>query len=320
MDQRPILLIDGMNAFMRAFCAYPTMSNNGYQLGGCIGFLKTLDKLCIEIKPSKVLIAWEGGGSTKRRSLYSEYKLNRKPEKLNRFYADDIPDTNENRQYQIKLLLQCLKQIPVVQLYAADCEGDDVIAYLCRTRYKNISKVIASSDKDMYQLLDDATTRIYNLHKKTYILSDEVYKEFNVLASNFALAKSLCGDVSDNIPGIKGIGFKTLARRLPIIGLEHHITLEKVFDYCEAHRKESVLYRRILENSDIVKRNWKLVYLDDHTLSNDQAKRIDYVIDSFIPVSKKLELIKILSREGINHYDVSRLFYSLECIDLSEEE
>lgn len=293
------------------------MSTHGYQMGGSVGFLKTLGRLCNEIKPSQIIIAWEGGGSTKRRAIYSEYKMNRKPEKLNRFYDDDIPDTNENRQYQIKVLLQLLKHAPVYQLYASGSEGDDVIAYLCRGRYKGVNKVIASSDKDMYQLLDDETTRIYNLHKKIYVLADDVYEEFKVLASNFAIAKSLCGDVSDNIPGIKGLGFKSLTRRLPFIGLEHHVTLDAVFDYCEAHRKESIHYRRILESKDDIKRNWRLVYLDDHTLSHDQTVKIDYVLDTFEPSVGKMELMRILAREGINEFDPSRFFYALNCVDLT---
>lgn len=318
MSDRPILLVDALNVFIRSWAAYPTMSVHGYQMGGTVGFMKTLARLCSEIKPQKVIICWEGGGSTKRRKLYSEYKMNRKTEKLNRFYDDDIPESEENKQYQIKALLQLLKYAPVFQLYVSGGEGDDVIAYLCRGRYKGINKIIASSDKDMYQLLDDETTRIYNLHKKVYITTDDVYQEFKILASNFALAKALCGDTSDNIPGVKGLGFKSLTRRLPIVGLEHHLTLDKIFDYCEAHHKESIHYRRILEGKDDIKRNWRLVFLDDHTLSNDQANRIDHVLDTFKPAVQKMELMRILAREGINDFDATWFFYALSCIDIDD--
>lgn len=320
MSDRPILLVDAMNLFVRSWAAYPTMSTHGYQMGGAVGFLKTLGRICNEIKPIQVIICWEGGGSTKRRKIYSEYKMNRKPEKLNRFYGDDIPDSEENKQYQIKVLLQLLKNVPVFQVYASGSEGDDVIAYLCRGRFKGQNKIIASSDKDMYQLLDDETTCVYNLHKKTYILAENVFEEFGVLASNFAIAKALCGDGSDNIPGIKGLGFKSLTRRLPFVGLEHDVTLEKVFDYCEAHKKESIHYRRVLEGRDDVKRNWRLVYLDDHTLSNDQAAKIDHALDTFKPKVGKMELMRILAREGVNDFDPSWFFYALNCIDLSGDD
>jgi len=315
--ERPILLVDMLNLFVRSWAAYPSMSAHGYQMGGVVGTLKTLARICNELNPRMVYIAWEGGGSTKRRQIYSEYKLNRKPEKLNRFYEDDIPESEENRKHQIMVLLALLKHTPVCQLYASDCEGDDIIAYLARGRFKGKNKVIASSDKDMYQLLDDESTRIYNLHKKIYVVAEDVFEEFKVLASNFAIAKALCGDVSDNIPGIKGLGFKSLVRRLPFVGLEHDITLDKVFDYCEAHSKESIHYRRILEGKEDIKRNWRLVYLDDHTLSNDQAKRIDYALDTFVPGTNRIEFMRVLTKEGLNDFDVPGFYYALNGISNS---
>ena len=102
--QRPTFILDGMNLFLRSFSAYPTMSSHGYQMGGCIGFLKTMQRLCREFQPAKVYVIWEGGGSQRRRKIYPEYKLGRKPEKLNRFYGDDIPETEENKQHQLMTL------------------------------------------------------------------------------------------------------------------------------------------------------------------------------------------------------------------------
>src|SRR5581483_7848319 len=207
---RPVLIVDAMNLFVRSYSAYPTMSAHGYQMGGCIGFLKTLRRIVFESQPKAVYICWEGGGSTKRRRLYSEYKMNRKPEKLNRFYEDDIPDSDDNKKYQIEALLHMTRCVPVCQLYVSDCEGDDLVAYLCRGPMRAEDKIIVSSDKDLYQLLDDQT-KVYSLHKKTFVTKETVMEEFRVQAKHFALAKALCGDNGDNVPGIKGVGFKTVA-------------------------------------------------------------------------------------------------------------
>jgi DNA polymerase-1 len=313
-DERPILIFDAMNLFVRSYSAYPTMSSHGYQMGGCIGFLKTLRRLVNEISPRAVYIAWEGGGSQKRRALYSEYKMNRKPEKLNRFYEDDIPDTDENKQHQIVALLAMLKNVPACQLYASDCEGDDVIAYLARGRFKDKLKVIVSSDKDMYQLLDDST-KIYNLHKKNYVTVADVVEEFRIQPKNFALAKALCGDATDNITGVKGLGFKTAAKVLPFLSLEDDIILEDVFKYCESHSEESVSYRRILESREDVKRNWRLVYLDGGMLSHHQASKIDSLIDTFVPQANRMGLVKSLIKEGINDFDVAEFLMTFNCIE-----
>ena len=313
-SQRPILIIDGMNAFVRSYAAYPSMSSNGYQMGGCIGFLKTLRKLVNEISPSSVYVVWEGGGSQRRRSLYADYKMNRRPEKLNRFYEDDIPDTEDNKKYQLISLLGMLKSTPVCQLYVSDCEGDDVIAYLSRQKFLNVPKIIASSDKDMYQLLDE-NTKIYNFHKKTFVDASNVLNDYKVQPKNFALAKALCGDPSDNIPGVKGLGFKTATKVLPFLAHEGDIILEDVFSYCHAHLSESTILKRIVENQEDVKRNWKLVYLDGSMLSQNQISKVDYMISTFVPKVDRMKLIKELIREGINDFDVEGFFYAFVGIE-----
>lgn len=311
---RPVLIIDCMNLFVRSYAAFPSMSTHGYQMGGCIGFLKTLARLTYEISPSMIYLAWEGGGSQKRRAIYSEYKLNRKPEKLNRFYEDDIPDSDENKKHQLISLLGMLKCVPVCQLYTSDCEGDDVIAYLSRGPFKNALKVIASSDKDMYQLLDE-NTKIYNLHKKTYVTIENVLELFRVTPANFALAKALCGDPSDNIPGIKGLGFKTVSKLFPFLSLNESVLLDDVISYSHTHLDESSIYKRIIEQEADIRRNWKLVYLDGCMLSHHQSSKIDHLINVFVPKSDKMGLIRKLLEEGINDFDVDRFFYSFIGID-----
>ena len=311
---RPVLIVDAMNLFVRSYSAYPTMSSHGYQMGGSIGFLKTLRRIVSEQQPSAIYIAWEGGGSQRRRSLYSEYKMNRKPEKLNRFYEDDIPDTDENKQHQIIALLAMLKCVPACQIYVSDCEGDDVIAYLCRGLMRNVPKVIASSDKDLYQLLDDQT-KIYSLHKKTYVTQPDVLIEFRVRAQNFALAKALCGDTSDNVPGIKGLGFKTVAKMYPFLGTEQEILLQEVIDYAAAHQEDSIVHRRVVEQQEDLRRNWRLVFLDGGMLSATQQQSVDHLVGTFKPRVDKMGLVKQMVKEGIGDFDVEGFFYAFHCID-----
>lgn len=314
-SERPVLIVDAMNLFVRSWAAYPQMTSNGEQFGGCIGFLKTLARITSEVQPSAVYICWEAGGSQRRRSLFKEYKLNRRPEKLNRsIYEDDMPSTDNNRKHQNIALLAMLKCAPVCQIYVTDCEGDDVIAYLSRGPMRSVPKVIVSSDKDLYQLLDEHT-KIYSLHKKTYVVEADVLETFRVKAQNFALAKALCGDVSDNIPGVKGIGFKKVSTLFPFLGNSVDVILDDVFGYCHTHADESRLYTRVLENEDLVKRNWKLVFLDGSMLSASQQAQVDQSIAGFVPCKDKITLIKHLIKEGIGDFDVDRFFYPFDCIE-----
>lgn len=313
-NNRPYLIFDGQNAFIRSYSAYPQLSSNGQQMGGCIGFLKTMQRLCREFQPSQVYIAWEGGGSQRRRKIYSEYKKNRKPEKLNRFYEDDIPDSEENRQHQLITLIGMLKHLPVCQIYVPNCEGDDVIAYLSRGPFRNKDKIIVSSDKDMYQLLDE-NTKIYSLHKKTFVTESDLFEEFRITSENFALAKCLCGDVSDNIPGIKGIGFKSVVKKFPILCNKESIILEDLIKYAASHSSDGVIYKRVVENVDFLKRNWQLVHLDGSMLSADQSNRVNHVLNTFKPSLDKISLIKSMISEGISDFDAEGFFYDLLCIE-----
>lgn len=313
--ERPVLLVDAMNLFCRSYAAYPAMNSNGESMGGCVGFLKTLSRIVFETQPSAVYVAWEGGGSSRRRSLFSEYKLNRAPGKLNRFYEDDIPDTEENRKHQILVLLEMLKCAPVCQLYASDCEGDDLIAYLCCRPMRNVEKIIVSSDKDLYQLLDDKT-KIYSLHKKTFVTQQNVLEEFRVQAKHFAIAKALCGDPGDNVPGVKGVGFKTVSKLFPFLGLEEDILLQDVLNYANAHAEDSRYYKRIVDSSNEVKRNWRLVYLDGSMVPANQQAQNDERIQNFVPKENKVKLVKTLVREGIiNGFDIEDFFYAFNGIN-----
>jgi len=311
-DSRPVFIVDGYNMFLRSYSAFPQMSSHGYQMGGCIGFLKSLQRLCREYQPSGVYITWEGGGSQRRRKIYPDYKADRKPAKLNRFYADDIPDTDENKQHQLISLLNMLKNTPVCQVYVSDCEGDDIVAFLCRGPLRDKNRIIVSADKDMYQLLDEKT-KIYSLYKKRFITDVELFEEFRIKSHNFALAKCLCGDDSDNIPGVKGLGFKSVAKKFPMLGSEDTIILQDLINY--AHTQKGVLFKRVVEEVDVVNRNWQLIHLDGSMLSGDQMKRVEHVVDTFKPTVNKMGLIKLLLKEGISDFDYEGFYYDLSCVD-----
>lgn len=315
MSDRHVLLIDCMNAYIRAYNAYPTMSSHGHQMGGCIGFLKIIRKIIDETQPKAVYLIWESGGSARRRALYSEYKLGRRPEKMNRFYEqEDIPDSEQNKRYQLIALLGMLKHVPLNQVYVPDCEADDVIAYLCCNKFVSVNKTIVSSDKDFYQLLNDKT-RIYSLHKKTFITAATVLDEFRVSASNFALAKALCGDPSDNIPGLKGMGFKTVAKTFPTLALNESLILQELFAYCHTHLKESKKFKQVLDEKENIERNWKLVHLNGSMLSHSQVQRVESAIDTYKPKVDRFAFMRKLIDEGINDFNVESFLYTLNCIE-----
>ncbi len=302
-DTLPVLLVDAKNLFTRHYVVNPDMTSNGEQCGGIIGFLKTLRRLVYEQSPAIVVVAWEGGGSTKRRAIYSEYKANRKSARLNRFYEDDIPDTEDNKVWQMATLAKILKRFPVCQVYVEDCEGDDVIAHLCKTQFRDRRKVIVSNDRDFYQLLDDKTS-IYSPQSKRIHTQVDVEKEFHgIRPQNFALAKALCGDKSDNVPGVKGLGFKTLVGRIPIFINEAELTIDEVVAYCNVRRDEAKVMKNVVESEALIRTNWRLVYLGGMTLTHEQASKVDAILAEHTPKVDMLSFMRDLVEVGVRTID-----------------
>ena len=311
MPTRPILLVDGLNVFTRHFVANPTMSDHGHHVGGFVGFLKGLRLLCERIRPSKVVVVWEGGGASRKRAIFKEYKQGRRPQRLNRFY-EDIPDTIENRNRQVKLIVDALKNVPVVQMYVSDCEADDVIGYLAKYTFNDTQCVIASSDKDLYQLVNERV-RQWSPGQKLFITTEIIIDKFGIHPNNFCAARCFIGDSSDGISGIKGAGFKTMAKRFPGLQEEEDISVDDIIEASVEQSKSSKvkLFTNIIESQDIPRRNWKLMFLGTNNLSADQINKINGIINTFEPSRNKIEIMRLLLREGVNNFDVDAFYMSV---------
>ena len=311
-----ILIIDAMNLFTRHYIAHPAMSANGDQIGGIVGFLYELCKHIEEVKPIKTLIIWESGGSQKRRNILKEYKQGRRPGKLNRYY-DDIPDTIANRNFQISLLIEVLDNTNCNQIYIQDCEADDVIAYLSNYYFKDDKKVIVSSDKDFYQLLSNNTV-IYSPTWKRYVNKHTVLDKFEIHPNNFCLAKAIVGDNSDNIKGVKGVGFKFLSKYFPQFKQENDMLLSDLIKECNNKINEGTKikkYGKIIANTNIIKRNIKLMILDTGFLTNEQVKKVKFSIEQKEIKKDKLATIRLFLKNGINNFNVDRLFLALRIME-----
>ncbi len=312
---RPIILVDAYNLFTRHFIANPAMSIHGDHVGGTLGFLKSLAKLSDHLKPSEMYVVWEGGGSTRRRAIYKGYKKQKRPQKLNRFYGDDIPDTMENRSRQVSLTIELLKTVPVRQVYVSDCEADDIIAYLAKYKFANKRCVIVSSDKDYYQLLSSRIIQ-WSPGQKDFVTMKDVSKKFGMFPENFLVARCFCGDGSDSLPGIKGAGFKTLLKRFPELARPDFISVEDIIQLsiergATKSGQKIKLFQNINENPEVPLRNWKLMHLGTVNLAASQIQKVEGIVDTFDNSGNKIKLMKALMREGLSTFDADSFFMSL---------
>lgn len=295
------LIVDAMNIFVRSYVVVPSMSEHGHHVGGTLGFLKSLGSYSRQFSPDRIIVVWEGGGSPRRRALLSEYKANRKPVRLNRSdIYEDIPDTRENFNYQVAATTKLLAHTVVEQMYVSDCEADDVIGYLAKNLLDD-EIIIASSDKDFYQLLSE-NVKMYSPTKKKFITHEDVREEHAISSINFATARCFVGDSSDNIDGVKGVGLKSLAKRFPNLRNDEFVSCDDIIKLCRdvPEKKRIKFHSSIIASESIIKRNWKLMYLDTSNLSADQILKIKEKAQYKPRKADKIGMIKNLIEEGIN--------------------
>ena len=312
-NDRPILVIDGLNVFFRHWAANPSMDENGEHVGGIVGFLKGIQLLCERYRPSNVIVTWEGGGSSRRRAIDSNYKNGRKPAKLNRFY-EEIPDTVENRNSQVALLVSLLRKAGVRQVYVSDCEADDLIAYIVNVTLKSHPVVIVSTDKDFFQLIDDRV-RVWSPGSKREWSVSSVVERYAIHPENFCLARCFIGDASDGLKGAPGVGFKSLVKRFPQFTHSDNLDINDIVTECRNLREQSrlKLYDSIISCEDQIRKNWKLMYLGQGKLSASRIEKIDSAMLRH-PKRDKLGFIRSLMNIQITNFDYDKLFMTLKAL------
>lgn len=305
---QPILIFDMMNVSIRQFCANPALDNNGESAGLVIGTLKSIAHLVRQVNPKKVICVWESEGNPRRKRIYPEYKEGRKPVKPNNRVYEGIPDTEENKWTQISNLTKLLKNLPLYQIHVPQCEADDVIAYICKLKYPNEKKIIVSSDKDFYQLLDE-NTKIWKPGKMIFVNKEDVLNEFNITAENFCVAKAFCGDDSDNIPGVERVGFKTLAKRFTMnqdkVSIEDLVSLS---EQLKDDKKAPQIYKNITESVELINRNYRLMKLDSSLISSEQISSINRILEEYKPKNNKIKFLKVFLEAGLNGIDPDAIY------------
>lgn len=289
-----VLIIDGLNTFIRVFSAVPALNDNGQHVGGVIGFLKSVGANIRQFQATRCIIVFDGaGGSTRRRKLYPDYKGNRKNKNsLNRYEEfKDLVDEQESMRLQFSRLIQYFDALPVTVIAIDNIEADDVIAYITKQYYSDVDNkvTIVSTDRDFLQLVNDRT-HVWSPVKKKLYTPEKIQEEFGLLTENYLLYRMMSGDASDNIPGISGVGLKTLIKRFPDI-VKKPLTFEDIIVKAEQeidNGSQIKLFKEIANNEDILDRNFKLMQLDDVDISGHSKLSIQKLMDEEVsPINRK---------------------------------
>ena len=262
-----VLVIDGLNTFIRVFSVIPTTNEDGIHIGGIVGFLRSIAYAVNMIRPTRVIIAFDGkGGSTRRRKIYPKYKQNRKTKyrvnRSNSFASQD--DERMNMIMQIQRVVEYLDNLPLTVLSYDNIEADDTIGYICKQVLTKSNITIMSTDKDFLQLTNDMI-RVWSPTKKKMYDEEAVLEEYGISSHNLIWYRVLDGDKSDNISGVRGLGLKTIQKKLPFLSENRIVKMDEVVNELPEHK-------------DIIDLNYRLMQLTDVDISaSTKTKIVDRV-------------------------------------------
>jgi DNA polymerase-1 len=298
---RRVLLFDGLNALIRNWAVCPQLDVNGNHVGGLVGTLRTVKACVREFKPDLAVMCWDGkGGSTKRRSIYSDYKAGRKP-RVNRHYDfETVEDSKANLRMQFLKTQEYLTLLGVPQIEIEGVEADDVIAYCCMV-LEGTERIVVSTDKDFLQLVSPGVS-VWSPTKRLMYTEPKVKEEFGVIPQNFALLKSLIGDGSDNIPGIKGMGTKTVAKLFPFLA-EREATLDEVISHAEAGDPKNAKLRAVVEGRELLTENLSLMQLSSPIIGAHAGRLIRLSLEQVPAPASSPEVRMALLRDGVQFPD-----------------
>ena len=237
------LVIDGNN-ILKIASVNKEMNNNGKEYGIILTSLRMIGDIIRKKDFDYCIAAFDGSQSgILRWEYYKDYKANRDKnyEQHNDKVLEDFlkpyrefqkqvigysreknqskEEEEESFNRQKEIVQRILDELCVRQYEFDNVEGDDIISYYVKNKKENEKVVIVSSDRDLTQLISD-TVIIYNPRTKEFITKENAKEKIGILPENIVLEKVICGDVSDNIKGVKGVGNKTLMDLFPQIKSE----------------------------------------------------------------------------------------------------
>lgn len=270
-----VLLVDSLNTFMRAFTVIRHVNHNLNHIGGLTGYLRSLGYVINLVRPTRVIIVFDGqGSSTNKRYIYPEYKANRGIRRVTNWeHFETQEEESEAITNQILRLIQYLRMLPVDILTIDKIEADDVIGYISKKVGDHVT--IMSSDRDYLQLVDERTT-VFSPTKKKFYTPKMVLEEYGVTPCNFLIQKMLLGDSGDNVPGVTGLGPKTLVKEFPELGKEQEIVLSEILEKCKDGKKK--VHSNIVNFEHQLKINKQLMDLHNPNIPEDAQKEIENLI------------------------------------------
>ncbi len=261
-DKKTLILIDGHALAFRMFFALERtnmQTTEHIPTWAVWGFFKAVFDLLadkkLNIKPNSIAVAFDVSKATFRLEKYPEYKANRLT----------MPDSLRT---QLSLIQEGLRAFDIPIYTQEGYEGDDVIGTIARqARQKGHKTYILTGDRDSFQLVDDEGLVTVLIPSKGEIVKynkQEVFEKMEVYPNQIVDYKALCGDSSDNIPGIKGIGPKSASTLLA-----EYKTLDGIYQNIDLITKKALKEKLINGKEDAYLSQYLAKIVDDIDIKFD---------------------------------------------------
>lgn len=283
-----LLLVDGHYYLYRSFFAIRELRNSrGEPTNAVYAFAKAIRKMVMDVRPTHGAVIWDAGIPARRMELQPAYKQQR----------PEMPDDLQKQEDPVRELCPLLG---LQSLHLPRTEADDLIASYVRQAPTDTECIIATSDKDIYQLVGPCV-RIYSTSKAdlggeegstafALLGPEEVERKWGVPPAAIGDVLSLTGDTSDNIPGVPGVGPKTASSLIRQFGSLDHLlqNLEQI--------SRPALKEKLAACIDLIHANREMVRLDEDLLLPVQSSSLQLSPDhaGLVSFFQKMEFRSLL--------------------------
>lgn len=345
------LLVDG-NSLLKISLVDKRMNSKGEEYGAVFLFLRQLGQLLMKKDFNHCVVAFDGYGSgVLRYRYYQDYKANRDKHyeligtgtteydrRINEYCRKVIEYHRKNKknvkrsetedeifQRQRDILMNILEELYVRQYMFDEVEGDDVIAYYVQHKKPNEKVVIVSGDRDLAQLISDDIC-LYIPSLKKFVTPSNSVEILGMTHENILLKKIICGDDSDNIKGIKGVGETTLLNLFPelksskgdleaVIGRSRELLEERKQQKKKPLKTLENIVNSITDGSqgkDIYEINRKIIDLSEPLLTKEAVESLTEEMHGPMSTDRDMSNIyEIIEQNGMTDLLNEKIFGSL---------
>lgn len=290
---RKLILIDGNSLLHRAYHAFPPTltTSKGELINAVYGFSAMLLTILEKLGPTHAAVAWDVKGPTFRKIEYVEYKANRGP-------------MDEDLATQIERTKEVVSVLNIPQFGIEGYEGDDVIGTLARLatdekKEKDTQVVIVTADRDALQLIKDKQIVVYlplqNKASQAVVFDEDRTVEMYGFKPKYIVdLKSLMGDSSDNIPGVKGIGKVTATKLIQDFG-----SLEGVYKNIESEKISKRVRKMLIDGKKMAEQSYKLAEINKEAplkINWEDCLLTNYDKNKAVNLFRELSFNSLLSR------------------------